>query len=70
MRPRCPVCNSIQTKLTSSNSVLLPFTNYKCKNCGHSFVLRDQKKGGCLWSITKYTLSAICLGLFLLWLFK
>jgi len=71
MRPNCPVCNSIQTKLTSNNSVLLPFSNYKCKNCGNDFVLRDQKKkGGCLWSIIKYTLSAIFLGLILLWLFQ
>lgn len=71
MRPNCPVCNSIQTKLTSNNSVLLPFSNYKCKNCGNDFILRDQKKkGGCLWSIIKYTLSAIFLGLILLWLFQ
>jgi transposase-like protein len=70
MRPRCPVCNSIQTRLSSSNSILLPFTNYKCKNCGHNFILREQNKAGCLWSILKYTLSAICLGSFLLWLFK
>lgn len=71
MRPRCPVCNSIQTKLSSHNSILLPFSNFKCKNCGHDFVLKDQKKkGGCLWSIIKYSLSAIFLGLVLLWLFR
>ena len=71
MRPNCPVCNSIQTKLTSQNSIFLPFSNYKCKNCGHDFVLKHQKKkGGCLWSIIKFTLSALFLGLILIWLFK
>lgn len=68
MRPNCPVCNSIQTKLTAQNSILLPFSNYKCKSCGHAFVLKHQKKkGGCLWSIIKYTLSALLVGLILLW---
>lgn len=71
MRPNCPVCNSIQTKLTSQNSIFLPFSNYKCKNCGHEFVLKHQKKkGGCLWSIIKFTLSALFLGFILIWLFK
>ncbi|WP_180085009.1 hypothetical protein [Acinetobacter sp. YH12145] len=71
MRPNCPVCNSIQTKLTSQNSIFIPFSNYKCKNCGHDFVLKHQKKkGGCLWSIVKFTLSALFLGFILIWLFK
>ena len=62
MRINCPVCNSIQTKLSAQNSVLLPFTNYKCKNCGNSFVVRHKPKGGCLWSLMKITLCVLILG--------
>ena len=62
MRINCPVCNSIQTKLSAQNSVLLPFTNYKCKNCGNSFVVRHKPKGGCLWSLMKITLYVLILG--------
>lgn len=71
MRPTCPVCNSIQTKITAKQSIFTSGLLYKCKNCGHAFVLLpEKKKGGCLWSITKFGLSALFLLIVLTWLFR
>lgn len=71
MRPNCPVCNSIQTKLKTKNNFYILLNFYKCKNCGNEFIPKPKKnKGGCLWSITKLILSFIFLGVILAWLFN
>lgn len=75
MRPTCPVCNSIQTKITAKQSLFTQGLLYKCKNCGHSFLLTSndnlpKKKGSCLWSITKFILSALLVFIVLMWFFK
>lgn len=70
MRPRCPVCDSIQTKLQSNKNILALLNIYTCKNCGHEFVLAPEKPKGCLWSLMKIIFGCLALLIVLLWIFK
>ncbi|MDI2700628.1 hypothetical protein [Acinetobacter baumannii] len=54
-RPRCPFCNSKQTRFTPSKSNILK-SRFSCKSCGGSFTIDTdfvETKGGCLGSILK-----------------
>ncbi|MFK8987032.1 hypothetical protein [Acinetobacter seifertii] len=54
-RPRCPYCNSKQTRFTPSKSNILK-ARFSCKSCGGSFTIDTdvaETKGGCLGSILK-----------------
>lgn len=54
-RPRCPSCNSKQTRVTPSKSNILA-TRYSCKGCGDYFFIKNETlsvKSGCLGSIVK-----------------
>lgn len=63
-RPRCPYCNSKQTRYTPSKSGIL-ISRYTCKGCGNNFELENfgsddtKPKGGCLASIIKILLFVV-----------
>lgn len=59
-RPRCPYCNSKQTRHTPSKSNIFT-ARFTCRGCGHTFEIdhygsdpsEPKAKGGCLGSILK-----------------
>ncbi|HCT5801660.1 Uncharacterised protein [Acinetobacter nosocomialis] len=60
-RPRCPYCNSKQTRFTPSKSNILK-ARFSCKSCGGSFTIDTdvaETKGGCLKSLFKLTFWVI-----------
>jgi cytoskeletal protein RodZ len=63
-RPRCPYCNSKQTRYTPSKSGFFT-SKYTCKGCGNNFEIENfssdetKSKGSCLGSILKLSLFVI-----------
>lgn len=63
-RPRCPYCNSKQTRYTPSKSGIFT-SRYTCKGCGNNFAIENfgsdetKSKGGCLSSILKLFLFVV-----------
>lgn len=63
-RPRCPYCNSKQTRYTPSKSGFFT-SKYTCKGCGNNFEIENfnsdenKSKGSCLGSIFKLFLFVI-----------
>lgn len=59
-RPRCPYCNSKQTRHTPSKSNIFT-AKFTCRGCGRTFEIdhcgsdpdQPKAKGGCLWSLIK-----------------